>query len=94
MSGTSHISEVMAGLVGEWQASRESLRETERGAHPDLTDVFGRVWTWISGDLYQHDSMTWTSAMVGSPSLRGPSSDALASPNYTWCTRCREVAQR
>jgi hypothetical protein len=93
MSRVSHISEVMPDLIDEWRVARAALRETSKADHPDLTDVFGRVWTWVAGDLYRHDSMAWTSEMVKSPNLRGPSQDALTNPNYTWCGRCREVAQ-
>jgi hypothetical protein len=31
---------------------------------PDVTDKFGRVWTWWKGDLYRHCSMAWTLDMI------------------------------
>lgn len=43
-------------LVDEWWVARAVQRELERAAHPDITDRFGRVWTWKDGDLYTHDN--------------------------------------
>lgn len=93
MSKVSHISEVMGPLVDGWAAARTEQHEIARAGHPDLTDVLGRVWTWVGGDLYRHDSMAWTKGMVTSPRVSGPSQDALANANYTWCDRCRELAR-
>jgi hypothetical protein len=93
VSRVAHVSEVIPGLVDQWLDARIVVKAAERAAHPDLADVFGRTWTWVAGELYRHDSMTWTRDMVLSVKLRGPSQDALANANYTWCDRCREVAQ-
>jgi hypothetical protein len=89
MNDVSHISEVMADLVRTWGAT--AVKEA-KAAHPNLADMFGRTWVWIGGDLYRHDSMTWTKGMVESPHLRGPSQDALTNPNYTWCEQCKAIA--
>ncbi|WP_285554843.1 hypothetical protein [Actinoplanes regularis] len=90
MSEPEHFMDV---LVAQWPAAQQGLREVEKALHPDLTDVFGRTWTWVAGDLYRHDSMTWTKTMVLSPKLRGPSTDALNNPGSEWCARCREVGR-
>jgi hypothetical protein len=93
MNRVSHVSELVPALVDLWLAARAELHEIERAEHPDLTDVFGRPWRWLAGDLYRHDTMVWTRDMVLSPSLRGPSRYALDNLNYQWCARCREVAR-
>lgn len=93
MSEVAHFSKVMTDLVDDWTALRQELKERVREAHPDLTDVLGRTWAWVGGELYRHDSLTWTASMVASEHLRGPSQDALRNPNYEWCDRCKELAQ-
>jgi hypothetical protein len=93
MSRVVHVSEVVPVLLDQWLDVRAETREVEQATRPDLTDVFGRAWRWLAGDLYRHDSLVWTRDMVRSSSLRGPSRDALANPNYQWCARCREVAR-
>lgn len=63
----------ISALVDEWQDIRKALHEAEEAAHPPITDVLGRVWTWKDGDLYTHDSMAWPREFVESANIGLPS---------------------
>lgn len=79
---------VTAVLVGRWLAVRAELRRRERAEHRDLVDKFGRAWIWRDGDLYTHDKMAWTRAMIEGSACGLPTPAALANPNYDFCPIC------
>lgn len=91
MSGTTKaaVPDVTGALIADWQAARKALRAIEEAEHPDLTDAFGRTWRWMDGELYGHDKMAWTKAMVLAPGIGLPSQYALENPNYAWCAVCK-----
>ncbi|MFI9123827.1 hypothetical protein ACIGW0_31300 [Streptomyces bikiniensis] len=74
-------------LIIEWQAARAELAELERAEHPDLTDRFGRVWTWRGrGDLYRHCGNAAPAYMIDQFGI--PSQRVLDNPNYDLCVIC------
>lgn len=76
-------------LLAEWTRARAALRELERTEHPDITDPHGRVWTWVDGDLYEHDeTLAFPADRIPGAGLPSP---ALAdNPNYhRLCSICR-----
>jgi hypothetical protein len=76
-------------LVREWQTARAALAEVERAEHPDVVDRFGRVWSWVSGDLYRHDCLAWTLDMVHDRHCGLPPAKLADNPNYTsLCSIC------
>lgn len=82
--------DVIGPMLAEWQAARTALRAIEEAEHPDVTDALGRVWTWVNGDLYRHDSMAWPLSHVLNPAVRWPRADVLDNPNYALCQACRD----
>jgi hypothetical protein len=56
---------------------------------PPITDHYGRVWTWVNGQLYSHCGMAWTSDMIRDPASRLPSGAILTNPNYDLCPICK-----
>lgn len=77
------------GMLAEWQALRAELRAIEEAEHPAVTDKFGRVWTWVSGDLWHHDdTLAVTRDMIERDTL--PAERIRNNPNY-WqlCEICR-----
>lgn len=78
------------GMFAEWQALRAELRTVEEAEHPAFTDRFGRVWTWVSKDLWHHDdTLAMTRGMVDK--LVGlPPERLRGNPNYhRLCVICR-----
>jgi hypothetical protein len=74
-------------LIDEWRAARSELAEIERAEHPDIIDHHGRIWTWISGDLYRHCQLAWPERFIRAP--HGLPSPRLAdNPNYRLCEIC------
>lgn len=79
----------MEQMINDWHAARRALRAAEAAEHPDRTDILGRTWTWISGDLYRHDGMAWPLASVVSERVHWPRPDLIDHPGYSWCGTCR-----
>lgn len=78
------------GMLAEWKALRAELRAVEEAEHPAFTDRFGRVWTWVSGDLWHHDdTLAMPRDMIGKLA-KLPPERLRANPNY-WrlCETCR-----
>lgn len=78
------------GMLAEWQALRAELRAIEEAEHPAVTDKWGRVWTWVSGDLWHHDdTLALTRDMIDK--LTGlPPEKLRGNPNYHGlCDICR-----
>lgn len=59
-------------MIDAWMSIRAELHALEKAEHPDVTDRFGRVWTWWKGDLYGHCSMAWTQDMITAESIGLP----------------------
>lgn len=77
----------VARLLGDWRASRKALATLEAAEHPDITDRFGRVWTWRGrGDLYRHCGTAAPADMINDFGL--PTQGALDNPNYDLCDVC------
>ncbi|MFG3715815.1 hypothetical protein [Micromonospora sp. NPDC047730] len=85
---------VIGPMLAEWRSLRADLRAMEEAEHPDVTDALGRVWTWVSGDLYRHDSMAWPLAHVLNPAVGWSRAGLLDNPNYRFCGVCREGMSR
>lgn len=81
-----------AGLVSQWQDARATLAAIERAEHPDVTDRFGRVWTWRGKDLYAHCGIAAPKDMIDDFVL--PSQTALDNPNYDPCDICLDGRDR
>jgi hypothetical protein len=64
----------------------------ERSEHPDITDRFGRVWTWKPRDLYHHCGTACPAYMIGNFGL--PTQRALDNPNYELCAICLDGRSR
>jgi len=85
----------MEKLLAEWTHLRAELDATERAEHPDITDRFGRVWVWRSGDFYAHDDALcfpreWILGENGHRPINLPSAQLADNPNYSGlCTICR-----
>ncbi|SOE25703.1 hypothetical protein [Streptomyces sp. OK228] len=77
----------VTNLITEWQAARAALAAIERAERPDVTDRFGRVWTWFGrSDTYRHCGTACPVDMIDSFGL--PSQRALDNPNYDLCGIC------
>jgi xanthine/CO dehydrogenase XdhC/CoxF family maturation factor len=79
---------LLAPLIDEWREARRELAEMERAEHPDIVDHHGRAWTWVSGDLYRHDSMAWTERMVRDGRHGLPEARLADNPNSRLCEIC------
>lgn len=82
----------MQRLIADWQAARAALAAYERAEHPDLTDRYGRVWTWRGrGDLYVHDdTLAFPRDSITGAGLGLPSPRLADNPNYSkLCDICR-----
>lgn len=76
--------QIATNLVAEWNAARALLRAYEELEHPNLTDHHGRVWVWVSGDLYKHDdTLCWPRVFIEDTALGLPSEYAIRNPNYS-----------
>lgn len=82
----------VVGLVAKWQSARAELAELERAEHPNVTDRFGRVWSWWKGDLYRHCGNAAPKHMIGDFGL--PTQAALDNPNYELCDTCLDGRER
>ncbi|MFE5290186.1 hypothetical protein ACFRAQ_34905 [Nocardia sp. NPDC056611] len=84
------MSNVVASMIADWRAARAELAALERAEHADITDRFGRVWTWWKGDLYRHDKglavpqKFLTEGWVGLPKR-----ELKDNPNYELCEICK-----
>jgi hypothetical protein len=86
-------------FIESWRHARAELAAIERAEHPDVTDRFGRVWTWeteISGTgrprgRYVHDG-TFSADDADAVARWGLPPERLASnPNYAGlCETCRQ----
>lgn len=76
----SEATEAVRGLVDAWLQARADVAAIERAEHPDITDRHGRVWTWVSGDLYRHCGNAAPEHMINWFGL--PSQEVLDNPNY------------
>ncbi|MGW2213238.1 hypothetical protein [Streptomyces sp. NPDC001781] len=93
----SDATEAVGRMIGEWTAARAALTELERAEHPDITDRYGRVWTWKpgGGDVYRHDSMAFPRTLVESGAIGLPSQSVLDNPNYgELCAVCLDGRER
>lgn len=88
----SEATERVGQLLADWQAARFELAEIERAEHPDITDRFGRVWTWKSKDLYRHCGTACPAYMIDGFGL--PTQRALDNPNYDLCGICLDGRTR
>lgn len=79
----------MGLLLAEWAAARAAIKAAEAAEHPDLTDKFGRVWVWKSGDLYVHDCLAWPADAILSDRIALPSPSLKDNQNYRLCGVCR-----
>jgi hypothetical protein len=76
--------------IADWQAARAGLRALEEAEHPAFTDRFGRVWTWVSGDLWHHDDTLALSRDMIDRLTSLPPETLRANPNYhKLCEVCR-----
>ena len=82
----------MEKLLAEWTWLREQIAETERAEHPDITDRFGRVWVWRSGDLYRHCNLCFPGEWITSTKhpIGLPSPSLADNPNYQLCEICTQ----
>lgn len=80
----------VTGMLSAWSELRALAAELGAAEHPDLTDRFGRTWTWWSGDLYIHDGALAGSAdQIAAWGLPEPGL-AERNPNYAGlCAVCR-----
>lgn len=78
-------------MINSWQDARRELAGLDAAEHPDVTDRFGRVWAWKSGDLYTHDgTLAFPRKFIDDESLGLPSAQLADNPNYSrLCTTCR-----
>lgn len=88
--------EASAGLLvvreklAAWQAARAELRALEEAEHPPFRDRWGRLWTWVSGDLWHHDdTLAYPRDMIDALTALPPEK-LRDNPNY-WklCGICR-----
>jgi hypothetical protein len=81
---------VVRGMLAEWHALRAELRAIEETEHPAFTDRFGRVWTWVSGDLWHHDDTLALPRDMIDKLTQLPPETLRDNPNY-WrlCETCR-----
>jgi hypothetical protein len=67
--------EAVGRLLADWTATRMVLAELDREAHPDITDGFGRVWTYKPGGgdpIYVHDSLAGFNDSGAGPQIMTP----------------------
>ena len=81
-----HVRTMLADLA----AIRGELAEIDAAEHPDVTDRFGRVWTWWKGELYHHDdTLADTRDRIAAYGL--PPATLADNHNYAGlCTICRQ----
>jgi hypothetical protein len=80
-------------LLAEWIALRAELAEMERAEHPDITDRHGRVWSWVSKNLYRHCGIAAPANMINQFGL--PTQQMLDNPNYgELCAICLAGRER
>lgn len=87
----------MAEKLSDWRAVRAELADIERAEHPDITDRFGRVWTWSPGhyDIYVHDCLAWSRTRIMHPDVSLPPATLADNPNYSsLCELCRSEWMR
>lgn len=78
------------GMLAEWQALRAELRAIEEAEHPAFADKFGRVWTWVSKELWHHDDTLAMPRDMIDALTRLPSERLRGNPNYhKLCATCR-----
>lgn len=82
----------VAELIADWQGARAALAEIERAGHPDITDRFGRVWTWKANDLYRHCGNAAPAYMIDDFGL--PTQRSLDNPNSDPCDICLDGRSR
>lgn len=87
-----HAANPVAGLVGRWLTTRAELHAFERAERPDVTDLFGRVWTWWKGDLYRHCHNAAPKHMIETFGL--PTQALLDNPAYELCAICLDGRER
>jgi hypothetical protein len=78
------------GMLADWYVARAELRAIEEAEHPAFADRFGRLWTWVSGDLWHHDdTLACTRDMIDALTALPPEK-LRSNPNY-WqlCDICR-----
>jgi hypothetical protein len=81
-----------AGLLDRWLESRAVLRLLDEAEHPDIVDKYGRVWTWMDGEVYRHEGMAWPKWAFDDPDSYGlPSPELANNPNYQLCEICRQA---
>lgn len=77
--------EMVSETLADWYTARliGALRA-------DITDRYGRVWRWKSGDLYVHDeTLAFPVALIDRVGL--PSAALAGNPNYAkLCATCRQ----
>jgi hypothetical protein len=79
----------VSNLLRQLVYTRALLRELEAAEHPDITDRFGRVWTWRDEDIYAHDVMAWSLDSITHPDVRLPPAELASNPNYaSLCAVC------
>lgn len=79
-------------MIAEWQLARRALADIDRAEHPDVTDKFGRTWTWWKGELYRHCGNAAPEDMISHFEL--PTQRALDNPNYSLCDICLDGRTR
>ncbi|OSC76475.1 hypothetical protein B5180_01590 [Streptomyces sp. BF-3] len=85
--------QAVSELITQWQESRAALAELERAERRDITDRFGRVWTWRGrGDLYRHCGNAAPAHMIAQ--FGRPTQAALDNPNYDLCDICLDGRTR
>lgn len=84
------MTERVSELITRWNAARAAVQAIERAEHPDATDKYGRVWIWISGDLYRHDQLAWPLAIITSEHFGLPGPGLADNPNYDLCAICTQ----
>lgn len=96
---------LVAATVAEWQRLRAQIAEIERAEHPDITDSYGRVWTWFAGEqrlkysdeLYVHCGMVASTDPDSGVYLHRhglPTQAALDNQNYELCEICLDGRTR
>jgi hypothetical protein len=86
----SNAHEQVASTLADWYAARLAHELGLIAAHPDITDRYGRVWRWTTGELYEHDeTLAFPRALIDTVGL--PSATLAGNPNYAnLCATCRQ----